>query len=486
MPQLLESILDQVRLTTLLDIGITALLIYWLFSLIRGTRAVRLVIGVSVLFARLRAGPGARAAPRSRRSSRPAPSSACSRSSSSSSRSCGAALERIGRVGLVRPGSLSPAEQRAAEQVAGDGRPGGGPRCRASGHGALIVLERETGLEEIAETGVMIHGDLSADLLETIFMPRTRPPRRRRHHPRRDDPRRRRAAAARRDDVHPSGSGRAIAPRSGSRSRPTRSWSSCPRRTARSASSSGRASCATCPRRSSRARSSRCSTRGRPPARSRLRGPRPAGPDGPVGEPPRPRLTSRRGGRRPRPRAGGATPGRPAAGRPSPARRGAAATPRRVRGQPVSRRPRDSSSTTGRSSSRRSVLATLLYVGLVLSQNSQRLAGPVPIDVPQPAGNGRSSSAASSTSRASATSRRRRGRPGRERRFTRLDRPRGRQADAAAVDRRARSTCHRSTRGSRILDWTPRQITVRLDPADRQDRAGPGRPRRRPDRPRRR
>src|SRR2546426_714082 len=51
MAQLLQSILDQVRPTTVIDIGITALLIYWLFSLIRGTRAVSLVIGVSVLFA---------------------------------------------------------------------------------------------------------------------------------------------------------------------------------------------------------------------------------------------------------------------------------------------------------------------------------------------------------------------------------------------------------------------------------------------------
>ncbi|MFI5255566.1 MAG: TIGR00159 family protein, partial [Candidatus Limnocylindrales bacterium] len=50
MPQLIQSILDQVRLTTLIDISITSILIYWLFSLIRGTRAVRLVIGVSVLF----------------------------------------------------------------------------------------------------------------------------------------------------------------------------------------------------------------------------------------------------------------------------------------------------------------------------------------------------------------------------------------------------------------------------------------------------
>jgi diadenylate cyclase len=47
--EFISSILDQVKLNTIVDIGITALLIYWLFKLIRGTRAVRLVIGVSVL-----------------------------------------------------------------------------------------------------------------------------------------------------------------------------------------------------------------------------------------------------------------------------------------------------------------------------------------------------------------------------------------------------------------------------------------------------
>src|SRR4029079_13998116 len=36
-------------LSTVLDIGITAILIYWLFSLIRGTQAVRLVFGVTIL-----------------------------------------------------------------------------------------------------------------------------------------------------------------------------------------------------------------------------------------------------------------------------------------------------------------------------------------------------------------------------------------------------------------------------------------------------
>ena len=60
------------------------------------------------------------------------------------------------------PPSSSPTEvARAAAELS------------AEGHGALIVLERETGLEEIAETGVMIHGDVSADLLRTIFSPRS-------------------------------------------------------------------------------------------------------------------------------------------------------------------------------------------------------------------------------------------------------------------------------------------------------------------------
>jgi len=169
MPQLIASILEQVRPATVLDIAITALLIYWLFSLIRGTRAVRLVIGVSVLFAvyfaarvlQLRlltqiletgAVVGLFALvvvfqPEIRR-----------------------ALDRIGRVGSL--GWLLSAEARTTELVATEVARAAS-LLSAEGHGALIVLERETGLEEIAESGVMIHGDLSADLLRTIFTPRS-------------------------------------------------------------------------------------------------------------------------------------------------------------------------------------------------------------------------------------------------------------------------------------------------------------------------
>nr|MBA2700189.1 TIGR00159 family protein [Chloroflexota bacterium] len=165
-----EPILEQVRLTTLIDIGITAILIYGLFSLIRGTRAVRLVIGVSVLIIVyvlavafglellsriLEAGAvvGLFALvvifqPEIRR-----------------------ALDQIGRVGSLS-WLLSPANSRAVDHVADEvARAASG--LSAEGHGALIVLERETGLEEVAETGVMIHGDVSCDLIRTIFAPRT-------------------------------------------------------------------------------------------------------------------------------------------------------------------------------------------------------------------------------------------------------------------------------------------------------------------------
>jgi diadenylate cyclase len=170
MQELLRSVLDQVSLSSIVDIGITALLIYWLFKLIRGTRAVSLVIGVSVLFVVyalavafnlrlltqiLQAGAvvGLFALvvifqPELRR-----------------------ALERIGRVGSFG-WLLSTAGTRSAELVATEVSRAAA-ELSAEGHGALIVLERETGLEEVAESGVMIHGDVSADLLQTIFTPRS-------------------------------------------------------------------------------------------------------------------------------------------------------------------------------------------------------------------------------------------------------------------------------------------------------------------------
>jgi diadenylate cyclase len=166
----LQSALDQIHPNAVADIAITALLIYWLFSLIRGTRAVRLVVGVCLLFLVYAAAltldlrlltqilqTGAYVGlfalvvvfqPELRR-----------------------ALDRIGRLGSL--GWLSsPAEQTRTAHVAAEVA-SAAARMSREGHGALIVLERETGLQEIAENGVMLHADISADLLVTIFSPKT-------------------------------------------------------------------------------------------------------------------------------------------------------------------------------------------------------------------------------------------------------------------------------------------------------------------------
>jgi diadenylate cyclase len=79
------------------------------------------------------------------------------------------ALERLGRTGglLLRVQQEEEMERiidevtRAVHRMAGER------------HGALIVFERETGLQEFVETGVEINADVKAELLRTIFHPNT-------------------------------------------------------------------------------------------------------------------------------------------------------------------------------------------------------------------------------------------------------------------------------------------------------------------------
>lgn len=79
------------------------------------------------------------------------------------------ALERIGRGGVLLGRRTSPDETALkimrnisrAVQTLSERR-----------HGAIIVLERDTGLQEYVETGVPINGELSAELLSSIFEPK--------------------------------------------------------------------------------------------------------------------------------------------------------------------------------------------------------------------------------------------------------------------------------------------------------------------------
>jgi diadenylate cyclase len=153
--------------TSLIDILLVAFVVYWIFILIRGTRAVRIVIGLSILYlvylgaqaldlrllsTLLQTGAvvGLFAVvvvfqPELRR-----------------------ALEQIGRVGSVNRFFVShevASAERVAREISRAARLLAGSR-----HGALIVLERETGLHDLAtESGVPMHADLRAELLVTIF-----------------------------------------------------------------------------------------------------------------------------------------------------------------------------------------------------------------------------------------------------------------------------------------------------------------------------
>ena len=105
--------------------------------------------------------PLARAGPRKRRG-RGAVRARRRSSPSCAARSTGSA------VSVRSPWLHTGAELRAIEKVSDEVASAAAGLSR-DGYGALIVIERETGLEQIAETGVMIHGDASADLLRTIF-----------------------------------------------------------------------------------------------------------------------------------------------------------------------------------------------------------------------------------------------------------------------------------------------------------------------------
>ena len=153
-----------------LDVLIVAIFIYYVLVLIRGTRAVQLLIGVLVLVliywiatylqltltVLLLQGLFAVAVvalvvvfqPELRR-----------------------ALGQLGQLGplnrLLAPGTEEEVEGVVDELVRA------ALLISEAKHGALIVLERATGLQDYSETGVPVNGKLTAELLASIFMTRS-------------------------------------------------------------------------------------------------------------------------------------------------------------------------------------------------------------------------------------------------------------------------------------------------------------------------
>lgn len=156
--------------TNVVDVVIVAIFVYYVLVLIRGTRAVQLLLGVLVLVAIYGVAVVARLTltalvlqflsvaalvalpvifqPELRR-----------------------ALGQLGRLGaldrLLAPTSEEEIDLTVEEVVRG------ALLVRQQNNGALIVIERGTGLQDYSETGVPVNGKLTAELVASIFMGRS-------------------------------------------------------------------------------------------------------------------------------------------------------------------------------------------------------------------------------------------------------------------------------------------------------------------------
>ncbi len=154
----------------LLDIALVAIFVYYLLVLIRGTRAVQLLLGVVIivaiygiavllkltLTALVLQGLSVVALfavvvvfqPELRR-----------------------ALGQLGRLGPLNR-LLQPTTEESVDKMV-DELVRAALMVSANRHGALIVIERGTGLQDYTETGVPVNGRLTAELLASIFMVRS-------------------------------------------------------------------------------------------------------------------------------------------------------------------------------------------------------------------------------------------------------------------------------------------------------------------------
>jgi len=153
-----------------LDILLVALIFFWLLYVVRGTRAVPLLRGVILLIiivTLLSGGMRLRALGWLTDKALPALLVAIPVVFQQELRR---ALERLGRAGalLGRPtGDRATLEQTLSTIT---------QACHTLAerrHGALIILERDTGLQEFIDTGVLLNAVITQELLVTIFDPHT-------------------------------------------------------------------------------------------------------------------------------------------------------------------------------------------------------------------------------------------------------------------------------------------------------------------------
>ena len=166
-PDGVRDVLSRLDTAAVIDILIISLSIYWLLLLIRGTTAMTVLRGAGVLLV---------AAFLLSRVLDLQVLSWILRNSVAGlviaiaivfQREIRRALERVGRTGLRS--LLAREEHRHAV----DSVVRAATRLARQDHGALIVLERESGLQDVVDTGIQLGADVSVELLASIFVPGT-------------------------------------------------------------------------------------------------------------------------------------------------------------------------------------------------------------------------------------------------------------------------------------------------------------------------
>jgi len=153
-----------------LDILLVAFIFFWLLYLVRGTRAVPLLRGLIILIIVVIPLSGLirlRASGWLTQKALPALLVAIPVLFQQELRR---ALEQLGRAGMLLgrgTGNRAILEQTLVEIA---------QACHVLSerrHGALIILERDTGLQEFVDSGVLLDAAVTSDLLVTIFDPHT-------------------------------------------------------------------------------------------------------------------------------------------------------------------------------------------------------------------------------------------------------------------------------------------------------------------------
>lgn len=163
-------ILSRLDFTSVIDILLVALIFYWALNLIQGTQAVQLLRGVLILsvLALIAASAfnGLTAFGWLINKALPALLVAIPVIFQPELRR---ALDRVGRTSRIFASSRQPNQIERTIRVVAETV----VTMAQVRHGALIVLERNTGLEEYIETGVRLEAIVSQDMLMTIFFPGT-------------------------------------------------------------------------------------------------------------------------------------------------------------------------------------------------------------------------------------------------------------------------------------------------------------------------